>query len=172
MKKIATHFSLLVLTLQLSCTASVQEICEERFPTFQAEIQAMAVQIPVPYKAVEGADRSIASVPNTFVSPTSDNISSWKVWSKDRLDEVQKVIDAMEAYPNLLPQKASLTEIANELVMFYGYAERRKWTRMQESIDVILARSEAVKKGVCHESSGAPQRELISEIPGKGTTQP
>ncbi len=163
-------YSLLIWVLAFSlsgCTSSIEDICNKEIPEFEAEILAMVKDIPIPFKSAEKdhktgtSVRKPASVP--FVTPPAQQIHTWKSWSRERLDDVQDVIDVVGAQPSLLKHKSDLTLIANELVMFYGYVESGKWTRMQESIDVILLRSEAVKKGVCHAASGelpAPQSEL------------
>ncbi len=172
---------LLIVIFLCGCSTSISEICEVRFPEFQAEVLAMAKEIPAPYKDNNPQDpkaRTLASqaVPMPMFNPDREKVQSWKRWSRARLGDVQKVMDSIAAYPEFLSQKATLSIVANELVMFYAYAESGKWTRMQESIDVILTRSEAVKKGVCHAAPGEPRPELISklsdEFSGKRLSRP
>lgn len=74
---------------------------------------------------------------------------SWEKWARERLDEVQKYIDIAESDPRFASSKKTLSQVANQLVAFYGYTERGQAGLMVATLGRIREQNGKLRKDFC-----------------------
>ncbi|MGE0615767.1 MAG: hypothetical protein AB7P04_09000 [Bacteriovoracia bacterium] len=140
-------FALVVIFAGLSLVSchseKLEEVCAREFVQFKRGVDAAKVAF------VAEPSRAIASVPSPPSLLGEDDWDRWKDWSVDALRDVQAYLDVMENYPERRDLKRELSQLANELVAFYGIAERRDRQAISRTALDIHRQMQSVERGFC-----------------------
>ena len=131
-----------------SCSVSVMDVCTQRIPELDQRLTD-AIGALAPWSGVtSAADRGPASV---GLARGSQELSKadrevWESWAQARLTETQHYIDLSGEMPFV---RNELTEIANQLVTFHGYAQSGRAGGMARVLLDIQVRSAKINAQVC-----------------------
>ncbi len=130
------------------CAMSPAQICSKRLPELRREIQTAQLQLNPLLKV----DRTLASV--SAGGPASRGIDSksgnpWLPWSVDHLEEAQHYLDLSYDHPKLRQIRPDLSTLANDWVLFYGYAKSQKYLEMRNTLSEIDSRHEEIQAALC-----------------------
>jgi hypothetical protein len=139
-----TLVATLLSVTSLSCTASLQELCGRRVPALDREISEALVKLgPTP------GGRALASEKGP-VAPLSDaDRDEWLAWTEKKLREAQITLDDVAAYPQARELRQDLSDMANDLVAFHGYAQAGKAAPMASMLERIQTRSRKAAARAC-----------------------
>ena len=108
-----------------SCSESLEQICEQKLPALE---------------------HSLATALPAIGSETDLN---WEIWAEQKLEEIQYWIDVLEYQENYKFEKDQLDLVANELVIFHGFAAQGDRERMRNTIEKIRRVVEEAKNRLC-----------------------
>ena len=123
-KKIYQFTFIFVVILILSCNESVSEVCSKDFVLLDVEMES-AIQ------NIHQTDRN------------------WEDWSEDRLKDTQKYMDIIGAHPRNRVIKKQISDIANQWVMFEGYAQLKNLKKMLALLIEIRNSQKQVQSIAC-----------------------
>ncbi len=143
----------LMLIVLSSCHSELKEVCSAKNDsTFTDAISQIE-----PWRDSYLKKRSLASVPDIRPEPDfemdQDERERWESWSQSQLKRVETYIDWANLHraesSEIEMARRSLTDIANRLVAFHGYAEGGRVLRMLDTLKQVESDRQEVLAIVC-----------------------
>jgi hypothetical protein len=149
----------LMLISLSSCNTEMREICTGKYDHTVTD----AISLLEPHLHTETAQRAVASRhraksnsgPSSGLSSklSEDERDHWQSWSQSELKKVEAYLDWTYIHRGEGQDddktKRHLTDIANRLVAFHGYAQEGRVSRMVDTLKTIEADRKQVQAIVC-----------------------
>ncbi len=137
-------------TLAACQTVRLSPLCETKFPAWAAELEAAQLAIE-PWLPQDKSRMPAGIELKTGATPALDprDRQAWGVWARRRLTETQIYIDQLKKDPLRRNAYARLSELANQYVVFNGFAEKGDARKMMKSLRRIAELSVEAKEATC-----------------------
>ena len=131
-----------------ACSVSMRELCEARYPRLDQSVSdAMAALSPWRRSLSEGGRAPASERP---LEPLDR--AAWKLWAEERLKETQHYMDVIADEPSLRAVHEDLSQTANDLVTFHGYASSSRVELMVKMLNRINERTSRGRARACGEA--------------------
>jgi hypothetical protein len=110
------------------------EYCQERLPQIERSIEDALAGIE-PWTLTDPSRVPASESPVALIA--SRDRESWEIWAEDRLREAQADLDRMSIDPSLREVREQVSRLANQLVIFHGYASRGRVMEMARTLESI-----------------------------------
>ncbi len=140
-----------------SCRSPLAEICSNELPQFSKQMEAAVLALGPWYSLPASGERRLAS---EGVSSASEMLEkdrqSWIHWTEKNLKEIQGHLDGLEQEEVERNSLKEFASIANELVIFHGYAQLGDAERMVGLLKQIQQTALKAQRELCSKNSGTP----------------
>lgn len=142
-------FLAMILIAFQGCRPEMKEFCRSDLPEFHRQtLQIRSVLLE------KGYDRVLASHSKSFLpSLLEQEREYWKNWTEASIANVQKMMSYAEDLGFTSDQLQELHSVANELVLFWGYADQGRGPGMLRTIEKLKNHSETFEKIACKTQS-------------------
>jgi len=96
----------------------------------------------------ESRGRAIASI---SVKDQEKERNRWLDWAEAQLKVSQRLLDAVEEYPELAEPRARLGEVAHDFVAFHGYAHEGRTELMLSALRRVQENGRMARQSACRE---------------------
>ncbi len=158
--------SLIAASIILSSTSlyscnkpeNLEVVCSRDLIKFQNELKFVLNDVNNNNKneiIIDETDRNIASDINSIFNNNSDkhtlkdDYDNWLEWSEDKLKTTQSYIDITDLNENQKETRTELSKIADELVLFHGYATNEDPKSMKVSLKKMILKTEFIEDQYC-----------------------
>lgn len=146
------------LSIASCATLELAQVCEKQIPRFFTDVAQVNQSLIEGAGQTIGQDRRIASsLPLEPILLEVDQREDWEDWAKSKLDHTQDLLDLLARYPRLDTHRTEFSQIANDLVIFHGYASRGESDKMSLSLSKILTQRSTLEGDLCRRVSRGEQ---------------
>jgi len=148
----------------------MSEICEKELPELDQEVSNAVIALSPWFLPPSLLERRIASAEPLNAPADEEKASSqqkkssqtveftplldrdrksWELWTEERLKRVQYYMDITDDQPGLKEAKGRLSNVANLLVTFHGYASVGNVQQMKVVLEQVRSAAEKAEIAAC-----------------------
>ncbi|MBI4925397.1 MAG: hypothetical protein HY843_05685 [Bdellovibrio sp.] len=133
------------------CNPGIKKICSVDFPQFKEKIELSKNSL----ERLSNSDRSVAarvpmkSIDHQYIELNADGRQQWIRWAEHELVEVQKLMDWISEESSFRDSYLDLSEIANHILYFHGYAKQGNTAKMNNVLEFIVKKIQKIQLETC-----------------------